>query len=83
MILDHVSLTEESTMLPTERGYYQDADSVGYVTKDGTAYHVQGSEDLEPVWERCGEFSEDVERAKDQGAYQRFEPTRLAYGIDV
>jgi hypothetical protein len=69
-------------MLPTESGYYQDGDDVGYFTRGGMAYHVQGPIDPEPVWRRCEEFSEDVERAKDQSQYEEYERTREAFGID-
>lgn len=68
-------------MLPTESGYYQDADEVGYVSQAGDLYHVQGPTHPEPVWRRCEEFSEDAERAKDQSKYQEFERMREDYGI--
>jgi hypothetical protein len=53
------------------------------VTQAGDAYHVQGPLNPEPVWQRVEEFSEDVERAKDQSQYAEYEQSRKAYGIDA
>jgi hypothetical protein len=70
-------------MIPKASGYYQDSESVCYVSGAGTMFYVQGPDDPEPVWRREDEFSEDAERAKDQGRYAEFVRSRMAYGIDA
>jgi hypothetical protein len=64
-------------------GRDDEAGDVVYVARAGTAYHVQGPLNPEPVWRRCDEFSEDAERAKDQAKFKEYEPSCRAFGIDA